>query len=120
MSFPESATVILDGNGNGIIRLSQVPPFRLRSYAQVAVRISTGDASFGGEARIFRGDPIDRNFLTGTRTPWFDTSIVPEIASTILESGLQLAIEFMDCDPNAIATITALYTEDRIRQKVSR
>lgn len=118
MSFPESLTIILDSDGNGTIRFAQVPPFRIRSYHQVAVSISTGDDSFGGEVRMYRGDPIPSNFLTGSVTPWFDNSIVPELASTILVAGLQLTLRFTDCDPNAIATATGLYTEDRIRQKV--
>ena len=120
MSFPESVTVILDSNGDGLVRFTQVPPYRMRSYHQVAVSISTGEASFGGEARMYRGDPIPSNFLTGTITPWFDNSVVPEIASTILEAGLQLTLEFTDCDPNAIATVTGIYTEERIRQKASQ
>ncbi len=120
MSFPESITVILDSNGDGTIRFAQVPPYRMRSYHQVAVHISTGDASFGGEAKMYRGDPIPSNFLTGTITPWSDNSIVPEIASTVLEAGLQLTLQFTDCDPNAIATVTGIYTEERVRQKANR
>ncbi len=119
MSFPEALTITLDSNGNGTVRFSQVPPFRIRSYSQLAVSISTGEASFGGEARMYHGDPIPSNFLTGTITPWFDTSIVPSIASTILEAGVQLVVQFTDCDPNAIATVTALYTEGRIRARAN-
>ncbi len=118
MSFPESVTITLDSNGDGTIRFTQVPPFRMRAYSQVAVGISTGNVSFGGKASLYRGDPIPSNFLTGTITPWFDTSIVPNIASTILEAGVQLVVQFTDCDPNAIATATAIYTEDRVRQKI--
>ena len=118
MSFPESVTVILDSDGNGVIRFSQVPPYRTRSYAQVAVQISTGDSSFGGEARLYRGDAIPSNFLTGTITPWFDSSMLPDIPTTVLAAGMQLTLEFQDCDPNAVATVTGIYTEDRIRQRV--
>lgn len=118
MSFPESKTVILDSGGEGTVRFSQVPPYRIRSYVQVAVSISSGDASFGGEARLFRGDPIPSNFLTGTITPWFDSSMLPELPTTTLYSGMQLTLQFTDCDPNAIATVTGIYTEKRIRQKI--
>ena len=120
MSFPESVTVILDSNGDGLVRFAQVPPYRMRSYHQIAVSISTSDASLGGEARMYRGDPIPSNFLTGTLAPWDDNSIVPEIASTVLVAGLQLTLEFANCDSNAIATVTGIYTEERIRQKANQ
>lgn len=114
MPFTETAQVTLDANGDGIIRFGQVPQYRTRSYIRVTVSIDTGEVSAltGGEARMYAGDPIPNNFLTGTRTPWLDTSTFAKDAS-LLHHPLQLAVQFTNCDPGALATVTCTYTETR-------
>jgi len=110
--FTESQTITLDGNGNGIVKLAQVPPYRKRSYMRFTVSIDTGEVSAltGGEARAYAGEPIPNNFLTGTRTPWLDTATFAKETSTILHP-LYLTVAFTNCDPGARATVTAMYTE---------
>jgi hypothetical protein len=112
MPFPESVSITLDGNGNGTIRLTQVPVFRARSYIVIGVSISTGESSVGGKAFLYRGEAIPSNFITGTVTPWLDTSNLSPEASRV-EAGQQLTILFQDCDPGAIATVSATYIEHR-------
>jgi hypothetical protein len=112
MPFPESGSITLDGGGNGTIRLGQVPVFRARSYIVVAVSISTGESSVGGKAYLYGGEAIPSNFITGTVTPWLDTSNLSPEASRV-ESGAQLTVVFESCDPGAIATVAATYLEYR-------
>lgn len=112
MPFPESASVTLDGSGNGTVKLGQVPAYRARSYIVVAVSISTGQQSVGGEAYLYKGDDIPSNFITGTVTPWLDTSNLSPEASRV-EAGAQLTVKFVSCDPGAIATVSATYIEHR-------
>lgn len=112
MPFPESQSITLDGNGDGTVRMGQVPTYRARSYIVVAVSISTGESSVGGKAYLYRGEAIPSNFITGTVTPWLDTSnLSPE--SSKVETGAQLTVVFEDCDPGAVATVSATYVEHR-------
>jgi hypothetical protein len=117
MPFPESQSVTLDGGGGGIVRLQQVPSYKPRAYIVVGVSISTGEASVGGKAYLYRGDTIPSNFITGTVTPWLDTSNLSPEASRV-EPGQQLTVLFEDCDPGAIATVSATYVEYRRGEQV--
>lgn len=118
MPFNESGSVTLDGNGDGTIRLGQVPNFRRRSYISVSVSISTGESSIGGQALFYRGDPYPSNFVTGTVTPWQDTSSLAPDAITLM-AGEQATILFDACDPGAIATVLATYVEKRPGESVA-
>ena len=119
MPFTENAQVTLDGSGNGTVRFPQVRQYYTRSYIRVTVSIDTGEISAltGGEARMYAGEPTVSNFLTGTRTPWLDTATFTEEASS-LEHPLQLSVQFTNCDPGAIATVTATYLEVRKQVRV--
>lgn len=105
--------VTLDGTGYGLIRLPQAPPFRAWVYSRVSVSINTGEVSAltGGECRMYLGEPFPENFITGTRTPWLDTATLEPSASRIT-SPMYMSLEFTDCDPLSIATVSATYRSE--------
>ena len=100
--------VTLDGAGNGTIRFLQAPLLQQWDYNRVSVSIDTGviSAVTGGEARMYRGEPTPGNFVAGTRTPWLDTAGFPP-GTARLTSPEYFTVQFTNCDPGAVATVTA-------------
>jgi hypothetical protein len=109
--FTEGGQVILDGSGNGTIRLSQPRTYHSRRYIRMTASISTGEASIGGEVRCYAGEALPGNFIDGSETPWLDTATwSPEQA--VIHSPLQLVAVFTSCDPAATARLDTTYMED--------
>ena len=105
--------VVLDGSGNGTVRLDPAPLLRWWVYSTVSVSINTGEISAvtGGEARMYKGEPSPGNFLTGTRTPWLDTASFGGFQARITNPNY-FTVQFTNCDPTgAVATVVAEFHE---------
>lgn len=95
--------VVLDGAGAGTIQLAQVPPFKRWEITRVSLQISGGQASnLGGEARLYRGDALEANYIDGTETPWLDVFG----GSIELVPPEYLRAEFTGCGAGQRATVT--------------
>lgn len=107
----ESGTVTLDGSGNGTLKLRQVPAYRVRRYVRMTVSIDTGEASLGGEVRVYAGRPDGNNFIDGSETPWLDTAEWG-LETAVLQAPQQLTAVFTNCDPGAKARLDTTYVEE--------
>lgn len=104
MSVPlTTGYVVLDGSGNGEIVLAQVPPFKRWELFRVSLQIDGGQAAnFGGEARLFKGEAIDSNYIDGSNTPWLDVYSLP----IELFPPEYLRVVFTNCGAGQRASVT--------------
>lgn len=107
----ESGEVTLDASGNGKIKLAQISAYRVRRYIRMTVSIDTGEASLGGEVRVYGGQDIDNNFIDGSETPWLDTAEWG-LETAVLQAPQQLTAVFTNCDPGAKARLDTTYIEE--------
>lgn len=98
-----SDRVEIDAAGAGTIRFPQVPPFQSWAITRISVTMTGGVLNnTGGEARIFRNQAIDPNFVDGTNTPWND---VYAAALELLPAEL-LIVVFSGCGVGEVGTVT--------------
>lgn len=108
MAFRETATGTIPASGKLTLKLSTVPMGDTRNYIRVALELSTGEQSVGGNAKIYAGDELPNRYVDGTSTPWQDTaSFSPGQAQ--VDAPEQMTIVFNDCDVGAEARVTAQY-----------
>lgn len=105
-------SVTLDGGGGGIVRLDPAPLMRYWVYNRISISISTGDASAAtrGECFMYRGEPNSGNFITSSRLPWSDIAGLDPMTGR-LTSPEYFSFQFTNCDPGAIATVVAEFSE---------